>query len=128
MLVKVAGGIGAFASGAIALYTLLRLRKLHRFEAYYREIGHIERVASGVEVDPEAPMSLNALRTYLHKRLTALRCRVLDDFAEGGLMGEGLVTGIIAAINDTRSTLSLELASRREQQPSSVSSSLAKKT
>jgi hypothetical protein len=122
MLVKIAGGIGAFASGAIALYTFLRLRKLSRFEAYYREIGQIERVARGLEKDPEAPTSPQALRAHLEKRLSALKCRVLEDFAEGGLSGEGSVTGIIAAINDTRSALPLELASRGEQQSDSVPS------
>jgi hypothetical protein len=122
MFVKIAGGIGAFASGAIAFYTFLRLRKLNRFEGYYREIGEIERVARGLEQDPEAPPSPKALRTYLEKRLAALKCRILEDFAEGGLSGEGSVIGIMAAINDTRSALPKELASRREQQSSSVPS------
>jgi hypothetical protein len=81
---RVAGGIGAFASGAIALYTFLRLRKLNRFEAYYREIGQIERVARGLEQDPESPTTPEDLRTHLEKRLSALKCRVLEDFAEGG--------------------------------------------
>src|SRR5262249_30568557 len=109
MLVKVAGGIGAFASGAIALYTFLRLRKLNRFEGYYREIGQIERVARGPEQDPEAPPTPKALGTHLEKRLAALKCRILEDFAEGGLSGEGSVIGIMAAINDTRSALPQEL-------------------
>ena len=123
MLGRVAGGLGAFASGVIALYTFLRLRKLRRFEAYYHEISQIERIASGLEQDPEAPTTPDALRTYLEKRLSALRSRVLEDFADGGLMGESLVAGIIAAIHDTRSTLPLALASRKEQQPSAAPSS-----
>jgi hypothetical protein len=127
MLGRVAGGIGAFASGAFALYTYLRLRKLNRFEAYYREIGQIERVACGLEQDPAAPMIPNALRTHLENRLSALECRVLEDFAEGGLKGEASVTGIIAVINEARNTLPLALASRTEQQSSSLQSSLAKK-
>jgi hypothetical protein len=122
MLGRAAGGAGAFASGAIALYTFLRLRKLNRFEAYYREIGQIERVARGLEQDPEAPTTLEALRTHLEERLSALKCRVLEDFAEGGGKGEASVTGIMAAINETLSTLPLALASRREQQSSSVPS------
>jgi hypothetical protein len=124
---KVAGGIGAFASGAFALYTFLRLRKLSRFEAYFHEIGQIERVARGLEEDPEAPATPDALRAHLEKRLSALKCRVLDDLAEGRLRGEGLVAGIIAAINDTRTTLPLALAYRREQQSSSVPFSPAEK-
>jgi hypothetical protein len=124
VLSKLAGGIGAFASGAVALYMFLRLRKLNRFEAYYHEIGHIERVACGLELDPDVPADPHDLRIYLQRRLSALRCRVLEDFTDGGLMGEGLVTGIIAAINDTRSTLPLALASRREQQPNATPPSL----
>jgi hypothetical protein len=117
MLGKVAGGLGAFASGIIALYTFLRLRRLRRFEAYYHDISHIERVASGLEQDSEAPTMPDALRTYLQKRLSVLRSRVLEDFAEGGLIGDSLVAGIIAAIHDTRSTLPLALDSRKAQQP-----------
>jgi hypothetical protein len=124
---RVAGGVGAFASGVIALYTFLRLRKLRRFEAYYHEISQIERIASGLELDPEAPTTSVALRTYLQKRLSILRSRVLEDFADGGLMGESLVAGIIAAIHDTRSTLPLALASRREHQPSAAPSFPAEK-
>jgi TRAP-type uncharacterized transport system substrate-binding protein len=116
MLGKVAGGIGAFLSGVIALYTFLQLRKLARFEAYYHEISQIERVAEGLEEDPEAPTTLDALRMHLQKRLSDLRSRVLEDFAEGGLTGEGLVAGLIAAIHDTRSTLPLALAARKEHQ------------
>jgi hypothetical protein len=126
LLARVAGGVGAFVSGAIALYTFLRLRKLNRFEGYYREIGRIERVARGLEEDPEAPMTPKALRTHLEKRLSALKCRVLEDFAEG-LKGEASVSGVIAVINETRSTLPLALASRREQQPGPVPSSLEDK-
>jgi TRAP-type uncharacterized transport system substrate-binding protein len=120
---RVAGGLGAFASAVIAVYTFLRLRKLRRFETYYHEISQIERVANGHEQDPKAPTTLDALRTYLQKRLSALRSRVLEDFADGGLMGEALVAGIIAAIHDTRSTLPLSLASRKAQQPGAVPSS-----
>jgi hypothetical protein len=115
LLVKLAGAVGAFASGVIALYTFMRLRKLRRFEAYYHEISQIERIASGLEQDPEAPLGAGDLSTYLQKRLSALRSRVLEDFADGGLMGEALVAGIIAAIHDTRSTLPLALASRDEE-------------
>ena len=127
MLGKVIGGIGAFASGVIALYTFLQLRKLNRFEAYYREIGQIERIARGLEQDPEAPTTPKELRTHLKKRLSALKCRVLEDCAEGGLKGETSVTAIIAAINETRSILPVALASRREQQSRSVPSSPAEK-
>jgi hypothetical protein len=127
MLGRLLGGIGAFASGAIAVYSYLRLRKLNRFEAYYREIGQIERVAQGLDQDPEAPTTPKALRTHLENRLSTLKCRILEDFAEGGLKGEASVTAIIAAINEAKRTLPLALASHREQQSSSVPPSLAKK-
>jgi hypothetical protein len=101
----VAGGIGAFLSGAIAVYGYLRLRHLNRFESYYHEIGQIEMAACGLEHDPGAPTDVPALRSYLEGRLTTLKCKVLKDFAAGGLKGEGLMAGIIALINDTRHSL-----------------------
>jgi hypothetical protein len=104
-----AGGIGAFISGLIAFYTFMRLRKLNRFEFYYRELGRIELIARGHEVDPDAPTAPDALRTHLEARLSNLKCRVLEDFAEGGLKGEGLLAGIIALINDTRDSLARSL-------------------
>jgi hypothetical protein len=100
-----AGGIGAFTSGLIAFYGFLRLRNLNRFESYYREIEQIEMVARGLEGDPTAPADVTSLRAHLEGRLTTLKCKVLEDFAAGGLKGEGLMAGIIALINDTRGSL-----------------------
>jgi TRAP-type uncharacterized transport system substrate-binding protein len=104
-LVRVGSGIGYFLWGVIAVYGFLRLRKLKRFEYYYREIGQIEMIACGLENDPAAPTDVTSLRTHLEGRLTALKCKVLTDFAEGGLSGEGLMASIIALINDTRESL-----------------------
>jgi hypothetical protein len=97
--------MGAFLSGAIAVYGYLRMRNLNRFESYYREIGEIEALARGVDHDQATPMDVASLRSQLEGRLTTLKCKVLDDFAEGGLKGEGLMAGIIALINDTRESL-----------------------
>jgi hypothetical protein len=99
------GGIGAFLSGVIAFYGFLRLRNLNRFESYYHDIGRIEQVAAGLVDDPVAPSDMPSLRAYLERRLTILKCKVLEDFAEGGLRGEALMAGIIALINDTRASL-----------------------
>jgi TRAP-type uncharacterized transport system substrate-binding protein len=104
-LVRVVGGFVYFLSGAIAIYGFLRLRRLKRFEYYYREIGQIEMVACGLEVDPAAPTDVVSLQSHLERRLTTLKCAVLKDFAAGGLKGEGLMMGIIALINDTRESL-----------------------
>jgi hypothetical protein len=104
-LARVAGGIGACLSGVIAFYGFLRLRSLTRFESYYREIERIEMVARGLEDDPTAPADVSSLRSHLEGRLAALKCKVLEDFADGGLRGEGLMAGIIALINDTRVSL-----------------------
>jgi TRAP-type uncharacterized transport system substrate-binding protein len=101
----VASVIGYALWGGIALYGFLRLRNLRRFEAYYHEIGQIEMVACGLEQDPAAPIDPSSLRSYLEGRLTTLKCKVLEDFAAGGLRGEGLMAGIIALINDTRHSL-----------------------
>jgi TRAP-type uncharacterized transport system substrate-binding protein len=104
-LLRIAGGVVYFLSGVIALYGFLRLRKLRRFESYYREIGQIERTARRLEDDPGAPADVSSLRSHLKGRLSTLKCKVLKDFAEGGLKGEGLMAGIIALINDTRESL-----------------------
>jgi TRAP-type uncharacterized transport system substrate-binding protein len=100
-----AGATGAFLSGMIALYGFLRLRKLSRFEYYYQEIGQIEMLARGLEADPAGPTEPDSLRANLESRLTTLKCKVLQDFSEGGLKGEGLMAGIIALINDTRDSV-----------------------
>jgi hypothetical protein len=104
-LLRLAGGIGYFLWGAIALYGFLRLRKLRRFESYYHEIRQIEMIARGLEDNASPPTDLPSLQAQLEGRLTALKCKVLKDFAEGGLRGEGLMAGIIALINDTRVSL-----------------------
>jgi TRAP-type uncharacterized transport system substrate-binding protein len=106
------GGVGAFLSGVIAFYGFLRLRNLNRFESYYREIEQIEMIARGLQDDPAAPTDVPSLRSHLEGRLTALKCKVLKDFAEGGLRGEGLMAGIIALINDTRESLAGIAAAR----------------
>jgi TRAP-type uncharacterized transport system substrate-binding protein len=112
-LSKLASGIGYFLWGVIAVYGYIRLRNLRRFESYYSEIGQIETVAHGLEVDPAAPTDVPSLRAHLEERLTDLKCRVLKEFAEGGLTGEALMAGIIALINDTRESLARMEASQK---------------
>jgi TRAP-type uncharacterized transport system substrate-binding protein len=112
------GGIGAFLSGAIALYGFLRLRNLRRFESYYREIEQIEKMARGLQGDPDAPTDMPSLRSHLEGRLSELKCTVLNDFADGGLTGEGLMAGIIALINDTRESLAGMETARNGARPS----------
>jgi hypothetical protein len=100
-----ASGLAYFLWGAIALYGFLRLRKLKRFESYYREIGEIEMMARDPGQDSATPPDVPSLRAQLERRLTTLKCKVLEDFAAGGLKGEALMAGIIALINDTRDSL-----------------------
>jgi protein-S-isoprenylcysteine O-methyltransferase Ste14/TRAP-type uncharacterized transport system substrate-binding protein len=99
------GGIGTLITGLIAGYSYMKLRKLKRFVAYYRDIGRIDLLARGLQVDPDLPTQPEALRTYLETWLTRLKQEILTDFADGGLQGEGLLTGLIALINDTRESL-----------------------
>jgi TRAP-type uncharacterized transport system substrate-binding protein len=101
----VAGGIGALISGLVAFYTFWRLRAVHRFESYYRELARIESIARGAAPPPAGMTAPGALRTHLEAQLSQLKSRALEDFAEGGLRGEGLMAGIIALINDTRNSL-----------------------
>jgi hypothetical protein len=102
---KAVGGLGAFASGVVAVYGFLRLRQLRRFESYYQEIRHLELIARGQECDPSAPAEPAARRAYLEERLLDLKSRALLDFANGGLKGEGLMSGIVSLVNDTRASL-----------------------
>ncbi|HVK10185.1 MAG TPA: hypothetical protein VM597_15565, partial [Gemmataceae bacterium] len=99
------GGVGTLITGLFALYSYMRLRKLKRFEVYYRDIGRIDMIARGLEVDPELPTELEALRVHLEVQLARLKHNAITDFAEGGLQGEGLLAGLIALLNDTRESL-----------------------
>jgi TRAP-type uncharacterized transport system substrate-binding protein len=114
------GGVAYFLWGVIALYGFFRLRKLKRFESYYHEIERIEMIARGLEEDPAAPTDIQSRRSHLEGRLSALKCQVLRDFAAGGLKGEGLMTGIIALINDTRKSLAAMVATPDGTHPSPV--------
>ena len=104
---KLLGGAGAFASGLVAFYGFLKLRQLRRFEAYYQEIRRIELIARGQEDDPNAPPADRPAErmVYLEHRLNDLKCEALKDFADGGMKGEGLMSGIAALVNDTRDSL-----------------------
>jgi TRAP-type uncharacterized transport system substrate-binding protein len=124
--VRLATGLAYFLWGAIALYGFLRLRKLRRFESYYHEIRQIEMSARGLEDGPSPPTDLPSLQAHLEGRLTALKCKVLKDFAEGGLRGEGLMAGIIALINDTRVSLAGIGSARNEGRQSPAHDKLGK--
>jgi TRAP-type uncharacterized transport system substrate-binding protein len=102
---RVLGGLGAFVSGIVALYGYLRLRQLQRFACYYQEIRRLELIARGQEEDPAAPTDPAARRAYLEEQLLDLKSRALADFASGGLTGEGLLSGIVSLVNDTRVSL-----------------------
>jgi hypothetical protein len=105
---RLLGGIGAFASGVLGLYGFLRILQLRRFESYYQEVRRIVQVARGREDDPNAPPDPSARRAYLVDQLDDLKSEAIRDFAEGGLKGEGLLAGVIALVNDTRSSLAAE--------------------
>jgi hypothetical protein len=102
---RLLGGVGAFVSGIIGLYGFLRILQLRRFESYYEEVRRIVQVARGLEEDPEAPPEPDARRAYLLDRLDDLKSEAIRDFADGGLKGEGLLAGVVALVNDTRSSL-----------------------
>jgi hypothetical protein len=109
---KLLGGLGAFASGMAGLYGFLRLMQLRRFESYYHEVRRIAQVARGLENDPDAPHDPAARRAYLLDQLDDLKSEAVRDFAEGGLKGEGLLSGVVALVNDTRNSLAANLAPR----------------
>jgi hypothetical protein len=102
---KLLGGLGAFVSGILGLYGFLRIVQLRRFEAYYQEVRRIVQIARGLEDDPDAPPDPDARRAYLLDRLDDLKSEGVRDFADGGLKGEGLLAGVVALVNDTRSSL-----------------------
>lgn len=99
------GGIVSFFSGFIALRSYLRLRKLHRFDKYSRELSSIELIARGRLTDPNCPVESEARRQHLDDRLAALQCRIYEDFASGGIKGESLLVDLITLINNTRESL-----------------------
>jgi hypothetical protein len=102
---RLLGGLGAFISGIIGIYGFLRILQLRRFESYYEEVRRIVQVARGLEDDPNAPPDADARRAYLLDQLDDLKSEAIRDFADGGLKGEGLLAGVVALVNDTRSSL-----------------------
>ena len=102
---KLFGGLGAFASGIVGLYGFLRILQLRKFEAFYHEVRRIVQIARGQAHDPAAPTDPAARRAYLLGRLDDLKSEAVRQFAEGGLKGEGLLSGIVALVNDTRDSL-----------------------
>jgi hypothetical protein len=102
---RLLGGLGAFFSGILGLYGFLRIVQLRRFESYYQEVRRIVQVARGLEDDPDAPPDPDARRAYLLDQLDDLKSEAIRDFADGGLKGEGLLAGVVALVNDTRSSL-----------------------
>ena len=102
---KLFGGLGAFASGIVGLYGFLRILQLRKFEAFYHEVRRIVQIARGQADDPDAPRDPEARRAYLLDRLDDLKSEAVRQFAEGGLKGEGLLSGIVALVNDTRNSL-----------------------
>jgi hypothetical protein len=104
-LARLLGGLGAFVSGLIGFYGFLRILHLRRFESYYQEVRRIVQVARGLEDDPDAPPDPDARRAYLLDQLDDLKSEAIRDFADGGLKGEGLLAGVVALVNDTRSSL-----------------------
>jgi hypothetical protein len=119
------GGIGTLISGLIAFYSYMRLRRMRRFVAYYHEIDRIDMVARGLEEDSDRPTEPEALRLHLETRLTRLKHDVVEEFAEGGLHGEGLLAGLIALINDTRVSL-VSLGPRKVVSPGTATEPRAK--
>jgi serine/threonine protein kinase len=102
---RVVGAVGALVGVALALSSFLRLRRLRRFEAYYKEIRRLELIGSGKEDDPNAPADPAARRTYLEERLLNLKNRALAEFGNGGHRGEVLKSGIVSLVNDALATL-----------------------
>lgn len=95
----------SFFSGFIALRSYLRLRKLHRFDKYSRELSRIELISRGQMADPNCPVEAEARRQHLDERLAALQCRIYQDFARGGIKGESLLVDLMTLINNTRESL-----------------------
>jgi hypothetical protein len=102
---RLLGGLGAFASGMVGLYGFLRILQLCKFEAFYHEVRRIVQISRGQAHDPAAPTDPDARRAYLLNRLDDLKSEAVRQFAEGGLKGEGLLSGVVALINDTRGSL-----------------------
>ena len=102
---KALGAAGAAVGGIIAIWGYFHRRRLLRYNHYYQEIGRINLIAMGKEVDPAAPRDPVQLHRYLDEKLVALRTAAIAEFAEGRLQGEMLVIGIFQLIADTSVTI-----------------------
>src|SRR5262245_10410999 len=114
---RLLGGLGAFVSGVLGLYGFLRILQLRRSESYYEEVRRVVQVARRLDADPGAPPDPDARRASLLDRLEDVKGEAIRDFADGGLRGEGLLAGVVALVNDTRSSLDAGHRPPRLQQP-----------
>jgi hypothetical protein len=121
---RLLGGLGAFVSGMVGLYGFLRILQLRKFEAFYHEVRRIVQIGRGQAYDAEVPTEPVARRAYLLDRLDELKSEAIREFAEGGLKGEGLLSGIVALINDTRNSLATPVRASLPESSSSNASGI----
>jgi TRAP-type uncharacterized transport system substrate-binding protein len=97
--------IGAFTAGAFALWSYFRGLRSVSPQYYLQQIDRIERVVRGVESEDTAPTAPVELLVYLEARLAELKQTVVDDYAQGRLMDDDALVGILTLIADTRNLL-----------------------
>ncbi len=97
--------LGAFAAGALSLYSLLRSRSARQPADYFAEIRAVDRLAGGAAGDANVPIEPSELAQHLDDRLLKLRQELIEDICAGTIKGDQVILNILTLLNDTRANL-----------------------
>jgi TRAP-type uncharacterized transport system substrate-binding protein len=97
--------LGAFAAGALSLYSLLRSRSSRQPADYFAEIRAVDRLAGGAGGDANVPIEPHELAKHLDDRLLKLRQELIEDICAGTIKGDQVILNILTLLNDTRANL-----------------------
>jgi TRAP-type uncharacterized transport system substrate-binding protein len=98
---------GAFAAGALSLYSLLRRAKTRNPSDYFSEIQKVEQLAQLENLDPAGPIQRKELIKHLDERLIRIRHDLVMDICEGRIKGDQNISNILMLLKDARRSLAL---------------------
>jgi TRAP-type uncharacterized transport system substrate-binding protein len=118
--------LGAFAAGALSLYSLLRSRSARQPADYFAEIRAVDRLAGGDGGDSTVPIEPRELAKHLDDRLLKLRQELIEDICSGSIKGDQVILNILTLLNDTRANLQqLEAAAEKSNKSRALKPRLA---
>ncbi|MBL9161803.1 MAG: hypothetical protein JNL18_03570 [Planctomycetaceae bacterium] len=96
---------GATIAGCLALWSFVRGLRAVQPDVHLRQIDRIERLLQGHELDESAPTLPGEFLEYLESRLSQVKQKVIEDYANGRLDGDDALIGILTLVADTRHLL-----------------------